>query len=267
MTTKCPLCGSSRDRAFNAVLLKKHRVDYFHCRQCGLLQTEEPYWLDEAYTDAIAIADTGLVARNQGIARKLSALIYWCLDHRGRYVDSAGGYGMLTRLMRDVGFDFYWHDKYCENLFARGFEAGNTEGDVDAVTAFEVLEHVANPLDFIKDCLEEYDASTIILSTELFEGAPPAPEDWWYYTPDTGQHISFYQLRTLEWLANRLSLGLYSHRGIHILTNRDINRRVFQLATTKASWIGYAWAALRMDSLTFPDHLAICNSNEATGEP
>lgn len=267
MNTACPLCQSGRKKVFSAVLLKKHPVDYFYCNNCGLLQTQEPFWLDEAYTDAIAVADTGLVARNQGIARKLSALLYWCFDRQGRYVDSAGGYGMLTRLMRDIGFNFYWHDEYCENLFARGFEAREGAGEVAAVTAFEVLEHVTNPLDFIRGCLEEYDTSTIILSTELFQGAPPAPKDWWYYTPDTGQHISFYQSRTLEWLADKLSLNVYSHRDFHILTDQKISQRQFRLAVSKASWIGYVWAALRMDSLTFPDHLHVCRLDDAPDTP
>lgn len=267
MINACPLCQSARQKVFAALLLKKHTVDYFYCDNCGFLQTQEPFWLDEAYSDAIALADTGLIARNQGIARKLSALLYFCFDRQGRYVDSAGGYGMLTRLMRDIGFDFYWHDEYCANLFARGFEAGNGKQSCSAVTAFEVLEHVPAPLDFISDLFRTYDTSTVIFSTELFDGDPPAPQDWWYYTPDTGQHISFYQLRTLEWLARKLSLRLYSSRGIHILTDRKIPESRFRLATGKASWLGYAWAGLRMDSLTFPDHLRICESTDASDRP
>lgn len=267
MSNTCPLCLSGRDKAFSATLLKKHSVEYWYCNSCGLLQTQEPFWLEEAYADAIAVADTGLVARNQGLARKLSTLLYWCFDQQCQYVDSAGGYGLLTRLMRDVGFDFYWHDEYCQNLLARGFEANKVDKEVAAVTAFEVLEHVPNPLDFISDCLKKYDTSTIVLSTELFQGMPPAPEDWWYYTLDTGQHISFYQMRTLEWLASKLSLNLYSNRDMHILTDMNLDRRLFRLATGKASWIGYAWAALRMKSLTFSDHLAICSLNEPTGVP
>ena len=38
------------------------------------------------------------------------------------YLDVDGGYGMLTRLMRDYGFHFYWTDPYCQNILARGFE-------------------------------------------------------------------------------------------------------------------------------------------------
>lgn len=260
MSTVCPLCQSDRENVFNAVLLKKHVIDYWYCDECGLLQTEEPFWLEEAYADVIATADTGLVARNLAISRKLSMLLYWSFDRRGNYVDSGGGYGMLTRLMRDIGFSFFWYDDYCKNLLARGFEANKVAGDVAAVTAFEVLEHVTDPLAFVARCLEENSSSTIILSTELFHGKPPDPEDWWYYTPDTGQHVSFYQRRTLELLARKLSLNLYSHRDIHILTDKKINKWLFRLAMSKAAWIGYAWARLRMDSLTDQDHQDICSS-------
>ena len=69
------------------------------------------------------VADTGLVMRNLDIAKKLATLLYFGFDPRARYVDVAGGYGMLTRLMRDDGFDFHWDDKFCANLLARGFEA------------------------------------------------------------------------------------------------------------------------------------------------
>ena len=248
-------------------MLKKHAVGYFYCNSCGLLQTEKPYWLEEAYREAIADADTGLIARNQGIARKLSALLYCCLDRQAHYVDSAGGYGILTRLMRDIGFDFYWHDEYCGNLFARGFDADRLSGAVSAVTAFEVLEHVQDPLDFINSCLQNNTTSTIIFSTELFSGDPPAPSDWWYYTPDTGQHISFYQRRTLEVMADRLSLRLYSHRNMHILTDRRINPVLFRLMISHFSWFGYAWARLRMSSRTFPDHLHMCNQGNPPDTP
>jgi len=80
-----------------------------------------PYWLDEAYGDAISVLDTGLIQRNLHIAERLAPLLYFLFDHKAPYLDVAGGYGMLVRLMRDIGFDFYWSDKYCRNLFAECF--------------------------------------------------------------------------------------------------------------------------------------------------
>ena len=103
---KCTVCGVSMTSAFNAKVLDKYDVHYQQCSGCGLLQTEEPYWLDEAYSNAIAVADTGLVMRNFSIASKLVVLLYLAFEKRGAYLDIAGGYGMLTRLMRDYGFDY-----------------------------------------------------------------------------------------------------------------------------------------------------------------
>ena len=60
----CPICKTPRDVAFTHLVLKKYQVKYLVCGHCGLLQTETPYWLDEAYGEAIAGSDTGLVQRN-----------------------------------------------------------------------------------------------------------------------------------------------------------------------------------------------------------
>lgn len=197
---------------------------------CGFLQTEEPYWLDEAYKRAIANADTGLVYRNILFSRLLSTLLFFAFDRRGKYLDVAGGYGMFTRLMRDVGFDYYWTDIYCQNLLARGFESP-ADSQFTAITAFEVLEHAPNPLKFIAGELKQARTGTIIFSTELFDGAPPTPESWWYYSFKTGQHISFYQRKTLQIIGETLGLNCYSNGSLHMLTDKTINPSVYRLLT------------------------------------
>jgi hypothetical protein len=197
----------------------------------------EPYWLDEAYTSAIASIDTGLVKRNLSISGKLANLLYFGMHERGRgrYVDIAGGYGMLTRMMRDYGFDFYWQDKYCNNLLAQGFEYIKDSSKYDAVTAFEVLEHVANPVEFIKSTMLEIGTDTIIFSTLLYEGPPPKPNDWWYYAFQTGQHIGFFQRKTLEIIGEKLNLNFYTSNKIHILSRKKISNVLIKIATNNVS--------------------------------
>lgn len=246
---------------FTANLMKKHEVIYHQCPQCGLLQTEQPYWLDEAYSDAIAVADTGLVRRNITIALKLAALIYFELDPRGAYLDVAGGYGLLSRLMRDFGFDFYWSDKYCQNLLARGFEAEKADRPFQALTAFEVLEHVHDPLAFISELMNKFGSRTLILSTELYQGAPP-PKDWWYYAFNTGQHISFYQLNTLQRIAEGLSLKLYSAHGIHMLTDQPVSKSRFVQITGRLAFPIAFYVKHKMQSRTFIDHYMLMNSDQ-----
>jgi hypothetical protein len=256
ITLQCPICSGNRHELFQATLLRKYKVSYLLCDSCGLIQTEQPYWLDEAYRSAIADADTGLVSRNLEIAKKLAGLLYFCFDPAAQYLEAAGGYGLLTRLMRDRGVDFRWHDPWCENIFARGFEWDPVKGTAEggAVTAFEVLEHVLNPVDFIKNALAQAKTRTIIFSTVLYEGTPPRPEEWWYYSLESGQHISFFRRDTLKTLADKLSLRLYTHGSFHVLTDVAMNDSVFRICTSRLSAFVDAYVRMRLKSKSFADH-------------
>lgn len=250
----CAICGQPTRSVFSQLLLNRHEVQYFSCEHCGFLQTEKPYWLDEAYAHAIADADTGLVQRNLIISRRLAALLLLLFGREGRYADLAGGTGLLVRLMRDIGFDFYWHDPYSRNIHARGFEYLEGTGSCRAVTAFEVLEHLEDPMPFVTEAMQRTGADTFIFSTELFAGEPPSSDQWWYYAPETGQHIAFYQRKTLQAMADRLGLRLYSASGMHMFTARKISPWRYRLAV--ASLSGLLLPILRrfMTSKIMTDH-------------
>ena len=256
---KCPICAGARRAIFRSTILAKYRVAYWFCDQCRLLQTEHPYWLEEAYASPIADIDTGLVARNLLLSQRVAALLFLLFDKNGRYLDVAGGYGLFTRLMRDLGFDYYWSDRYSRNFLARGFEVDATQMPFLAVTAFEVIEHLEDPLAFIQAALHDAGTSTMIFSTELFSGEPPHPDAWWYYARSAGQHVSFFTRETLGKLAERLSLKLYTHNGLHMLTNMKMSDMAFRLVTGPVARPALRWVRLRMHSKTFSDHEAIKN--------
>jgi Methyltransferase domain len=210
MSNNCPICDGKLEFAFEQRVLRKYDATFEFCHGCGLLRARNPIWLTEAYSSAIASTDTGLVMRNNNISQQLASVFFGVFGERGRgrYADVAGGYGMLTRKMRDYGFDFYWSDKYCENLLAKGFEYFSELGSCQAVTAFEIMEHLEDPLTFVKEALAQTQSDTFIFTTEIFEGRPPIPGDWLYYSFETGQHIAFFQYKTLEIMANKLGLEL-----------------------------------------------------------
>ena len=246
--------------AFEAQVLGKYLARYEVCAGCGFLRAHEPHWLDEAYSQAIAVADTGLLKRNFSLAAKVAGALYWALDERGQgpYLDVAGGFGILTRLLRDMGFNFFWADKYCANLLAQGFEYRSELGACHAVTAMEVLEHLTDPLAFINDALLNSGAQTLLFSTELYEGSPPDPAAWWYYSLGTGQHIGFFQRRTLEVLGRRLGLHLTSANGLHVLSKAVVGERRLALATGRlASLWGPRWIGRQLGSKTMSDHNAL----------
>jgi hypothetical protein len=245
---------------FTHRILRKHDVAYHHCPACGLLQTEQPYWLEEAYDSAIARADTGLLQRNLGVADVVVSLAWFLLDPKARYVDLAGGFGVLTRLARDAGLDCYWTDKFAPNLLAKGFEAIPGAGYAVA-TAFEVLEHVHDPVAFLRAAMDEWGVRTILLSTEVYKDEPPAPDAWWYYAFSTGQHVSFYQARTLQRIADELRLRLYSNGNFHLLTERSFDPRFFALVTSRLSrWLAI-YVRRRLTSKTWLDHQALAGGD------
>jgi hypothetical protein len=176
-------------------------------------------------------------------------------------VEFAGGYGLLTRLMRDRGFDFRWHDPYCKNIFARGFEWDPLEGKISsrAVTAFEVIEHVSNPVTFISDAIARARSSTVIFSTLLYEGEPPLPEKWWYYSLASGQHISFFRRQTLLALSEKLGLRLHSNGWFHVMTRERMNEVMFRFCTSRLARFSDAYVRFRLPSKILDDHQQIAD--------
>ena len=256
--TCCCLCLRRLQHVFNTIVLNKYTGKAFYCENCGFLQIDNPTWLDEAYSEAIAVTDTGLVMRNLALSQQLTPLLYHVFGADKHFVDLAGGTGLLVRLMRDAGLDFYWNDAYCRNIHARGFEFSSEIGPCAAVTAFEVLEHLTNPIDFLKKAINQTQADFLIFSTELFEGSPPQPENWWYYTFETGQHIAFYQNKTLQFVANELGF-IYSKFGqMHIFYKKQ-HSGLLNLYFS-SNWVrekACFMANNHLLSKTMPDHMML----------
>jgi hypothetical protein len=244
---RCRVCGATSRRVFSKAVIG-HPVDYFECDRCGYLQTETPWWLDEAYGSAINDVDTGIMMRNRlNVGRVIMTLASYGLLH-GRVIDHAGGYGILVRLLRDAGVMAFWRDKYCENLLARGFEADGTASDM--LTAFEVFEHLIEPLVELRAMLEE--APVVLLSTELITApSTPAP-DWWYLGPEHGQHIGFFRYRTLAHMAEATQCRLASDgQSVHLFSKRPIPRTWHRMLRAGRLWP--LVARLKLRSRTMDD--------------
>lgn len=262
----CRVCGAESRHQFSHLILGKYSCSYFYCDGCGFLQTEEPYWLEEAYKSAIAYEDTGTVYRSLRLSRIISPLLFFLYGREKQYLDVAGGYGMLTRVMRDIGFDYYWSDIYCQNLLAQGFESTSTKPPFTAISAFEVLEHVINPVEFIADSLKQAGTGTIIFTTEVFYYSPPKP-NWWYYAFESGQHISFYQHRTFQAIGDKLGLN-YLHSGsLHILTDKRVSRTLYRLlANERLGPLIWRCVSPFMTTKTFSDQLKNLNELSVRSE-
>jgi 2-polyprenyl-3-methyl-5-hydroxy-6-metoxy-1,4-benzoquinol methylase len=182
-------------------------------------------------------------------------------DQKSRFIDYGGGHGLFVRMMRDLGFDFYWFDKYCSNIFSKEFVADvNGSRQYELLTAFEVFEHMVDPRAEIGKMLEF--SESILFSTNLIPMDHSKSKDWWYYGTEHGQHVSFFSLDTLKFIAAKSKLNLYTNGStIHLLTPKKISSLFFRVfASYKVSKI-YGLIFKRV-SLVQSDYQKILSRNQ-----
>ena len=216
----CKICDTITKEYSVKKVLNKYDVNYYRCPCCNFIQTEKPYWFNEAYNNAITKLDIGLVYRNEYLVPIISTMINAFYKDKAPYLDYGGGYGLFVRMMRDRGFDFYRQDIYCENLFAKHFDISDLAAGTqfEMVTAFEVFEHLEDPYGELQKMFCYSD--TVLFSTELQPEIESELQDWWYFTPETGQHISLYHSKSLQVMAEKIGMHLLSYKNLHMFSRR-----------------------------------------------
>jgi len=228
--TDCKICGSASEQAFRKLVLQKYEVSFYRCSECGFMQSEDPYWLREAYLIPLSITDTGLIQRPLQMSSKVECLILKYLNPRGMFLDYGGGNGVFTRIMRDKGFNFYHYDRYTQNVFAVGFDLSDImeqKPDFELVTAIEVIEHLSDP---VEDMGKLFCFSDNVLVTTLLQEQADIDdlENWDYLGEFNGQHVSLYTLESLNILAEKHGRFCYSDRfSTHFFSRKKISNFSF----------------------------------------
>lgn len=246
----CRCCRKESPRYLWTGVLISLEVKYFECQFCGYVETEEPYWLDEAYSNVINFSDTGIMKRNSINAQKVLCTLSILGLLKGRVVDYAGGYGLLVRILRDYGIDALWSDSHCTNLVSRGFEYNNESAGL--ITVFEAFEHFVDPGAELDRMLKI--APNILLSTEVISDPAPDQKDWWYYGKEHGQHIGFFRAKTLKKLAE--SRGMYfttDDRSFHLITTKPVNALLWKFVMLFSKLVSPS-ISLSLSSKTWSDH-------------
>lgn len=192
----CRFCRGGVIKAFSDVILNKYNVNYWKCESCGSLQTDEPFWLQEAYSDGnLTYLDVGVIQRNINNFSIIAAVARLADVHN--ILDYGGGDGLLCRNLRDIGLNAYVSDKYASLSYVKGFDTPDFSRP-DLSVAFEVVEHFANPADDLKQIFS-HQPNYVILSTVLYNNQNSG---WWYLSKDTGQHVFFYTREAMRMIAN-----------------------------------------------------------------
>lgn len=215
----CRICASPMRVLGTLRLLGRHEPRFHQCQGCGFVQTDGPWWLAEAYSDAITATDLGLLSRCRTLTKRIPSVLA-CTDAlHGSVLDWGGGYGTLTRMLRDSGIDCWHSDPYCQNIHARGFESSlEARERWDAVLAAEVIEHLADPMSFFRAAAARTDL--IVATTETVTVPAPPLDDWWYWAPEHGQHVAFYSRGALRHIGTVIGMRYVRAGRLHVWTRR-----------------------------------------------
>src|SRR3974390_2775876 len=213
----CGVCGEPAKPLFSKVILGKHQAVYFKCPACGQVQTEPPYWLSEAYSGSASRLDVGMAGRC--VCSALTTVAFASrvgIGPEEACLDWGAGTGLMVRLCRDNGMNFFYSDPYAENIFAAGFEMNTSKPPpaLACVTAFEVAEHLPSPL---KDFGELFSLAPrhILFSTLLYSGQAAG----WLYFTNKAHHVSFSPRRILDFTPRHYGYRLASNDcDLHLFT-------------------------------------------------
>lgn len=242
----CRLCGGQAGLAFAHTVLQKHAVGYYRCGQCGSLQTQTPYWLDEAYANRGFNLDTGALQRN--IDNFASCFTVARLLQPRMVLDYGAKDGLLTRFLRDHGVDCHAYDKYADASYVKGFDAPPAHARFDLLMAFEVLEHLPNPAQDL-DEIFRFDPSYIFFSTDLYTNQDA---DWWYLSPATGQHVFFYSPAGIHHIAQKYGYGVTALGSKYLFYKPQIPNVQQLIVACQTALSGWIFQAIRAFVFALP---------------
>jgi 2-polyprenyl-6-hydroxyphenyl methylase/3-demethylubiquinone-9 3-methyltransferase len=128
-----------------------------------------------------------------------------------RILDYGGGAGLLARLLRERGFRAETYDPFSE------FDA-MPSGGYDLITCFEVMEHVPQPRETVREMTKLLREEGGILFSTLVQPGEFARIGlgWWYAAPRNG-HISLYSTGSLARLFGEVGMKVVSFsEGMHM---------------------------------------------------
>lgn len=240
---ECRFCNSVLT-FFSVASVFGQSAQYDLCENCGSVQITSAPWLEKAHKGGIVETDTGAAGRSQDFARNFTAFMKNQGESKLAGIDFGGGSGLLTRILRDRGFDCKSFDPYANQFFASGFTSQERDLQLasDFMLAVECIEHLRNPIELFGEIVKN--KRYFCFTTELVSTPPPNPSKenpWWYYSQESGQHITFASNQGIQSFLTRLGFSNYIRLGgIHIFTNERIHFLNKVFAKWPRLWLLYS---------------------------
>lgn len=243
----CECCGApalfldsvdfnkSCEEAYGHYLLKSGKmVDYFLCDACGFgFAPEFREWTrarfsDEIYNEAYVDVDPEYVSKRPTDNANALQQRFGAQKEHIRHLDYGGGSGVLSRVLRENGWDSQSYDPMVDP------EKDIADlGTFNFVTAFEVFEHVPDINALVAGLIELCTPDGLIMfSTYCSDGEIQRgqPLTWWYAAPRNG-HISLFSQSSLRLMFSRY--GFIAH---------SIDANLHLAFRSLPEWSGYSFA-------------------------
>ena len=93
-------------------------------------------------------------------------------------------------------------------------------------------------------------SSNVLFSQPYIPDPVPQIGNWWYYAPETGQHISFYGRKTLEYIAQRFRRNYISFNDIHLMSDKTVAQEDFETVIKNSQYIYLTQTQKRRSKIT-----------------
>jgi Methyltransferase domain len=198
----CRLCGGDSEKQFQHRVLGKYDVDYFQCKSCESIQTEQPYWLDEVYTSDIQPEDHEYLTRNLNVFRIVNFYLKSLkLKSDAVVLDFGGGLGLVPRLLREHGVNAFNYDTYTKSPFADVTWDGRAP---DFIVSSEVFEHLPDPAAEVTSIFGHKPDYVYVRTWRYFGQG----KNWDYIGPEHGAHVFFYTDKAMRYIADKYGYDL-----------------------------------------------------------
>ena len=230
---QCILCNAP---AFTKQFTKNN-WDLVKCDNCGLVfacPLPTPVQLEDFYNkhkqptqERIETYLRGRASRERRNRRKLKYLEI-TQGHKGRLLDIGCGLGLFVKDASERGWEAqgidldkdlieYGKKKFHLDLIcARLEEANFPDGFFDVITMFNLLDHIGEPLTFLKEAERVLKPGGVVYLNLHDAGgwkAKKFKENWSAYCPPG--HLYYYNLKTLEAMLHKIGLKFFRVPGVN----------------------------------------------------